>query len=130
MLTFVVYFFIELFQKKFVNAMQYVLIGFALCLFYTLLLSISEYTGYVQAYILSAAATILLISMYTKSVFGTLRAALVFGGFLSILYGFIFLLIQLEDGALLVGSIGLFIILASIMFISRKLDWNKIADPK
>lgn len=125
MLTFVVYFFIELFQKKFVNAMQYVLIGFALCLFYTLLLSISEYTGYVQAYLISALATILLISLYTKSVFGQFKSALVFGGFLSLLYAFIFVLIQLEDGALLVGSIGLFVILASIMYVSRKLDWNK-----
>lgn len=125
MLTFVVYFFIELFQKKFVNAMQYVLIGFALCLFYTLLLSISEYTGYVQAYVISALATIVLISLYTKSVFGQLKSAFVFGGFLSLLYAFIFLLIQLEDGALLVGSIGLFVILASIMYVSRKLDWGK-----
>lgn len=128
MLTFVVYFFIELFQKKYANALQYVLIGFALCLFYTLVLSISEFLGFVPAYLISAGATLTLISLYTKSVFGRTRVALVFAGFLGLLYSFIFLLIQLEDGALLVGSIGLFIILASIMMVSRKLEWNKVEE--
>jgi len=124
MLTFVVYFFIEVLQKKNVHAVQYVLIGFALCLFYTLLLSMSEYTSYATAYIISALATVLLISIYTRSVFNSLKTAMIFGGFLSILYVFIFVLIQLQDGALLVGSIGLFIILAAIMYFSRKIDWN------
>lgn len=123
MLTFVVYFFIEVLQKKTVHAVQYVLIGFALCIFYTLLLSISEYTSYSVAYISSALSTILLITLYTKSVFGNVKTASIFGGFLSMLYIFIFVLIQLQDGALLVGSIGLFIILASIMYYSRKIDW-------
>ncbi len=123
MLTFVVYFFIEVLQKKNVHAVQYVLIGFALCLFYTLLLSISEYTSYTIAYIVSALATILLISLYTRSVFANNKTAVVFGSFLSLLYIFIFVLIQLQDGALLAGSIGLFIILATIMYFSRRIDW-------
>lgn len=123
MLTFVVYFFIEVLQKKTVHAVQYVLIGFALCIFYTLLLSVSEYTSYTTAYISSALATILLITLYTKSVFGSNKTAGIFGGFLTLLYVFIFILIQLQDGALLAGSIGLFLILASIMYFSRKIDW-------
>lgn len=125
MLTFVVYFFIEVMQKKNVHAVQYVLIGFALCIFYTLLLSISEYMGFIWSYLVSALATILLISLYTKSVFGSMRTAAIFSGFLTMLYSFIFILIQLQDGALLVGSIGLFIILAAIMYFSRKIEWNK-----
>lgn len=123
MLTFVVYFFIEVRQKKTIHAVQYVLIGFALCIFYTLLLSISEYTSYTIAYVSSALATILLITLYTKSVFGSNKTAGIFGGFLTLLYVFIFILIQLQDGALLAGSVGLFLILASIMYFSRKIDW-------
>jgi inner membrane protein len=124
MLTFVIYFFIEVLQKKNVHAVQYVLIGFALSLFYTLLLSISEYTAYSTAYIISALATILLITIYTKSIFASIKTAGLFGGFLSLLYIFIFVLIQLQDGALLAGSIGLFLILAAIMYFSRKIDWQ------
>ncbi|MBL7766210.1 MAG: cell envelope integrity protein CreD [Chitinophagaceae bacterium] len=129
MLTFVIYFFIEVFQKKNVHAVQYVLIGFALCIFYTLLLSISEYTSYPFAYISSAAATILLITLYTRSVFGSNQTAGIFGAFLTLLYVFIYILIQLQDGALLTGSIGLFIILSAIMYFSRKIDWNGSSTP-
>lgn len=125
MLTFVVYFFIEVLQRKSVHAIQYVLIGFALCIFYTLLLSISEYTSFSMAYIISALATVVLISLYTRSVFGSIKTAGLFGGFLTLLYVFIFVLIQLQDGALLIGSIGLFIILAAIMYFSRKIEWHK-----
>lgn len=125
MLTFVVYFFIEVLQKKSVHAVQYVLIGFALCIFYTLLLSISEYTSFPAAYITAALATITLITLYTRSVFESTKTAGLFGGFLTLLYLFIYVLIQLQDGALLVGSIGLFIILAAIMYFSRKIEWYK-----
>jgi len=125
MLTFVLYFFIEVLQKKSVHAVQYVLIGFALVIFYTLLLSISEYTSFVNAYLLSAGATISLISAYTRSVFGSMKTAALFGSFLTALYVFIFTLIQLQDGALLAGSIGLFLILAAIMYFSRKIEWYK-----
>lgn len=125
MLTFVIYFFIEVLQKKSVHAIQYILIGFALCIFYTLLLSISEYLPFTNSYCIAAIATILLISLYTKSVFASIKTASIFGGFLTMLYAFIFILIQLQDGALLAGSIGLFIILASIMYFSRKIEWVK-----
>jgi inner membrane protein len=70
-------------------------------------------------------ATILLISLYTKSVFGSIKTASIFGSFLTLLYLFIFILIQLQDGALLAGSIGLFLILAAIMYFSRKIEWYK-----
>lgn len=125
MLTFVVYFFIEVLQKKSIHAIQYMLIGFALCIFYTLLLSISEYVEFVQAYLIAALATILLIILYTKIVFQSMKTASIFAGFLSMLYAFIFVLIQLQDGALLAGSVGLFLILSGIMYFSRKIEWVK-----
>lgn len=122
-LTFVVFFFIEIMQKKQVHPLQYILVGIALCVFYTLLLSISEYTGFDPAYLIAASATVALIGLYVWSIFKKLAIAAGFTTALTGLYTYIFILIQLEDYALLYGSIGLFVILAVIMYYSRKVDW-------
>ena len=103
-LTFALYFFIEILQKKKVHPLQYVLVGLALCIFYTLLLSISEYLDFNWAYLISSASIIILISLYTLSAFKCRKIACIFGTVLSVIYGFIFILIQLQDGALLFGS--------------------------
>ncbi len=124
LLTFVVYFFIEILQKKNAHAVQYVLVGFALCIFYTLLLSFSELVGFNWAYLIAAGATVSLLGVYTKSVFQSAKSGIIFSAFLSGLYVFIFSLIQLQDRALLFGSIGLFMILALVMFVSRKINWH------
>jgi len=102
---------------------QYVLVGLALVIFYTLLLSVSEFMVFDQAYLIAAIATILLITLYAKSHFENWKTATLFGAVLCGLYGFIFVLIRLEDTALLVGSIGLFLVLAMVMYGSRKIDW-------
>jgi inner membrane protein len=122
-LTFALFFIIELMQKKPIHPVQYVLIGIALVIFFTLLLSISEFLMFDAAYCIAAAATILLITLYAHTHFKSAKTASVFGLFLTCLYAFIFVLIRLEDAALLVGSIGLFIILAIVMFGSRKINW-------
>jgi len=122
-LTLSLFFVIELMQKKPLHPVQYALIGFALVIFYTLLLSISEFLMFDYAYAIAAVATISLISIYAKSHFGSVKSMLLFGSVLTVLYGFIFVLIQLEDTALLIGSIGLFAILALIMFASRRINW-------
>lgn len=122
-LTFALFFIIELMQNKPMHPIQYILIGMALVIFFTLLLSISEFITFDIAYLLSAFATILLITIYAKAHFGSGKTASVFASLLTCLYAFIFFLIRLEDAALLVGSIGLFIILALIMFGSRKINW-------
>lgn len=122
-LTFTVFFFIEIFQKKQVHPLQYILVGIALCVFYTLLLSISEYTGFNPAYLIATVATVSLISLYVWGIFKQLKIAAGLALALGGLYTYIFILIQLQDYALLCGSIGLFIILAVIMYYSRKIDW-------
>jgi inner membrane protein len=122
-LTFIVFFFLEVLQKRLVHPLQYLLVGFALCVFYTLLLSISEYTGFNTAYAIAATATVSLVGLYVQGLFHSTRTALGFGVALGGLYGYIYILIQLEDFALLFGSIGLFIILAILMYYSRKIDW-------
>ena len=122
-LTFAFFFIIELMQHKPFHPVQYVLVGLALVIFYTLLLSISEYILFDYAYLTAALATILLISFYAKGHFRSWKTAGIFFGLLSGLYGFIFVLISLEDTALIVGSIGLFIILAIAMYASREINW-------
>lgn len=122
-LTFALFFIIELMQQRPVHPVQYVLVGIALVIFYTLLLSISEFIAFDLAYTLAATATVLLITLYAKGHFQSWKIASVFAGVLGALYAFIFILIRLEDTALLVGSIGLFIVLALVMYASRKVNW-------
>ena len=122
-LTFALSFITELMQNKPVHPVQYGLVGIALTIFYTLLLSISEFIRFDLSYLISAGATILLIAFYVQSHFRNWKAGAAFAFILSMLYGFIYILIRLEDTALLVGSIGLFIMLALIMYATRKVNW-------
>ncbi len=123
-LTFLTFFFLELINNKSVHPLQYILVGFALCVFYLLLLSISEHISYNFAYLIASILTIGLIAWYSKSVLKDDKLAILIGTNLVLLYGFIFVLIQLEDLALLVGSIGLFLVLAFVMYFSRRINFN------
>lgn len=122
-LTFTIFFFSEVFQRKQVHPLQYILVGVALCVFYTLLLSISEYIGFNAAYAIATIATVTLIGLYVYGIFKKVQIAAGFATALGALYSYIFILIQLQDYALLFGSLGLFVILAIIMYFSRKIDW-------
>ena len=123
-LTFVVFFLIQTLSKINIHPFQYLMIGLALTMFYTLLVSISEHSDFFKAYVAASIAVISLITLYSKSILKTLKFCLFIFSSLTILYTFIYIIIQLENYALIVGSIGLFIILAIIMFISRRIDWQ------
>ncbi len=125
-LTFMVFFFVEVTRKVFIHPIQYILVGIALIIFYSLLLAISEHTNFNFAFAISAIATLLLITFYVKAILKSNQLAILIGGILAILYVFIFTIIQLQDYALLIGSIGLFIILALVMYYSRKIDWYNL----
>ncbi len=122
-LTFVVYFFCEVLKKQKVHPMQYGLVGAALVIFFILLLSFSEHIGFDLAYLISSLAIILLISLYSRTIFTDKRYANLVGGLLLIQFGFIYIILQLEDYALLTGSIALFVIIALIMYLTRKVKW-------
>ncbi|MBT3423677.1 MAG: cell envelope integrity protein CreD [Bacteroidetes bacterium] len=124
--TFLVFFFVEVLNKVFIHPVQYVLVGIALVVFYTLLLSISEHLTYNLAFLVSAVATLLLIIGYVKAILKSNMLTFLIGGILSVLYTFIFVIIQLQDYALLIGSIGIFIILSLVMYFSRKIDWYNL----
>ncbi|WP_297931417.1 cell envelope integrity protein CreD [uncultured Coprobacter sp.] len=123
-LTFVICFFVEVLHKKNINPFQYLLIGLALCLFYTLLVSISEHLNFTLSYVIATTMTIGLLTFYLSGILKIKKTAITIGGMLLLLYTYIFILIQMEIYALLVGSIGLFIILAIIMYCSLKINWN------
>lgn len=123
-LTFLVFFMIQTISKISIHSFQYLMIGIALIMFYTLLISISEHQNFLKAYVIASVAVIGLITLYSKSILKHKKFILLIFGSLTALYTFIFVIIQLESYALLVGSIGLFFILATVMFASRKIDWN------
>ena len=125
-LTFLVFLSFEIFNRTRIHPIQYILVGLSLVLFYALLVSVSEVLGFNLAYIVAGVSTIGLILLYSLTVLKRKRFVVIEGGVLIFLYIFIFILLQLEDYALLIGSIGLFLILASIMYLSRKVDWYSL----
>ena len=124
-LTFLVFFFVEIFTKKKIHPIQYLLVGLALILFYAVLLSLSEQIGFGWAYLTSSFAIIAMITSYTYSVFKTKKQVGMMTAILIFLYTFLYTVLQLEDIALLIGSIGLFIILGITMFVSKKVKWYR-----
>jgi inner membrane protein len=125
-LTFLVFFLWEVFHWALLHPLQYAFVGFALCVFYLLLVSISEHAGFDVAYSASATVTTLLIAAYARAVLGgTKQGASVLGALVS-LYGFLYLLLRLEDYALLAGSIGLFVVLAGVMYVTRRMNWYEL----
>ena len=123
LLTFAAFFLIETVNKKSVHPLQYGLVGIALVIFYTLLLSFSEYMQFNASYIISTIATVGLITWFVKGVLGSVRLSALLSMILVLMYGYIFTILQLQDYALILGSIGLFITLAVVMYFTRKIKW-------
>ena|SRR5690606_17774883 len=125
LLTFISLLFTEILTKTKVHLLQYVLIGVSMTIYYILLLSFSEHLGFNVAYLIASIATITLIGIFISALLKNRKAALLFAGILTAFYVFIFVIIQLQDLALLFGSIGLFVIVAVMMYLSAKIDWSK-----
>lgn len=123
LLTFAAFFIIDTVNKKSIHPFQYGLIGLALILFYTLLLSFSEYTGFNTAYIIATLATVGLIAWFVKGLLQSSKLTTVLAVVLVLMYSYIFTILQLQDYSLILGSIGLFLTLAVIMHFSKKIKW-------
>jgi inner membrane protein len=121
--VFLSFFLNEIITKQKVHPFQYILVGFAVLVFYLLLLSISEQLGFNLAYLISAVSVLIMILLYSRTFLKTWLHAFIQTLILTFSFGFIFVLMQLETYALLVGSIGLFAVLALTMFITRKINW-------
>jgi inner membrane protein len=112
------------------HPIQYLLLGAALCVFYLLELSLSEHLGFLLAYALASVAVVTMVGAYSRVVLQrTGRAAIVSGG-AAALYFYLFVLLQNEDYALLIGSIGLFVILGTVMFVTSRVNWYAIGSSR
>lgn len=124
-LTFATVFFVEYHRQTPIHPVQYLLIGIALMVFYTLLLSFSEHIPFVWSYIIAMLMTITLITGYLAGILKIRKTALLVGALLLMLYVFMYVLLQLETYALLFGSIGIFVILAVLMYVSLRVKWYR-----
>jgi inner membrane protein len=123
LLTFVGVGLVEVLRRLRVHPIQYLLVGCALAVFFLLLVSLTEHIAFGGAYLAASGACTLLLAFYGRFVLGGLRAGALFGAALAALYGALYLLLQLEQTALVLGSLLLFAVLAAVMAATRRLDW-------
>ena len=121
-LLFTAFFLFETLARLRIHPLQYLLVGAALCLFYLVLLALSELLVFWGAYIVAAGASTALVTGYSAAILGR-RRAVVIGLELVLIYGFLYTTLQLQDYALVLGSAGLFAALAVVMFSTRRVNW-------
>ncbi|HYI42257.1 MAG TPA: inner membrane CreD family protein, partial [Sphingomicrobium sp.] len=107
-----------------VSAVEYLLMGAALVLFFVLLLAFAEVIGFTPAYLLASAAIAGLNTAYAAAVLGSWRRAAFIGALLVALYAVLYILLSLEAFSLLIGSLLLFAALAGVMYATRGIDWG------
>ena len=118
----------EIFSKIKIHPIQYCLIGFADVIFYLLLLSSSEHISFDLAYLICSVSVCLATLLYTSAIFRNKKWGALLSGGQFVSYIFLYGTLQAEDYALLIGSIGLFIVVALLMFITRKIDWYGLTE--
>jgi inner membrane protein len=126
-LTFTTFWLFEVITKRRLHAIQYLLVGAGMCLFYLLELSLAEHIGFLWAYLIAALSIILLITLYCMSILQTPRHSFIIGAFILLLYGYLYTLLVNQDYSLMAGSIGLFFLLGIIMYLTRNIQWHGAA---
>jgi inner membrane protein len=121
--TFVAFFLFEVLRGLRVHAVQYLLVGIALCTFYVVLLALSEQIGFGFAYLAAACATVALVGGYAAAVLAERRSGLILGGLLGLIYALLYGLVISEDYALLMGALALLAAVAALMVLTRRVDW-------
>jgi inner membrane protein len=122
-LVFTTFFLFEVTARQKIHPFQYLMVGAALCLFYLLLLSVSEFIGFSWAYLIAAVTSTLLITWYCRFFLGGGMRTLMIGAGLAGVYTFLYITLRQQDYALLMGAIALFVVLAIVMYVTRKVDW-------
>src|SRR5262249_26681400 len=117
-------FVMELLSKQRVHPIQYIFVGLALVVFNVLLLSLSEHIGFALAYASASAATSVMISIYTGKALRSPSRGFIMLGIFTILYGLLYLILQLEDYALLAGALTAFALLTAAMFATLRVNWS------
>ena len=122
-LTFTILWIFELTSKAKIHLLQYLLVGLGMSLFYLLLLAISEHIHFIYAYVIASVAITIMTSTYAKAVFKSNKKALTMGLMVSLMYTYLFALLNEQDYALLAGALGVFVALAIVMYVTRNIDW-------
>jgi inner membrane protein len=125
-LTFLIFFLVEILNKRKIHPFQYTLVGLALCLFYVLLVSISEHSNFNFAYGISTLGIVSMVALYSLSIFKRRKLTVILITTLTGIYGFLFVTLQLSEYALLMGSLGLALILGATMYFTRNINWYKL----
>lgn len=125
-LTFFGFFIFEVVKKLAIHPIQYSFVGMSLAIFFLLLLSLSEYIGFVLAYLCSAIACVAIISFYITGVLENKKQAIIFTCLLSLIYLMLYVLLNAEEYSLMMGSILVFLILSTAMVATRRLDWYQV----
>ena len=125
-LTFSLFFLFEILAKIKIHPVNYGLVGLALGVFYLLLLSFSELIGFIPAYLLAAGAVVTLICTYIARTLKSFAKTGILAAVLVTLYGYLLVLLQLEQYSLLFGSLLVFATLATIMLATRDVDWYNV----
>ena len=126
LLTFVGFFMFELIKQLPIHPIQYGLVGLAIAIFFLLLVSLSEHVEFALAYLVSSVACIGLLGVYLSAVLRSARRGAGFAAMLGLLYATLYGLLVSEDNALVLGAGLLFVILATIMLVTRKVDWYQL----
>jgi inner membrane protein len=122
-LIFAAFFLFEMLAALRIHPFQYAIVGVALCLFYLGLLSLSEFIPFGLAYLVAAGATTLLICFHSAKMLKSGGRTFIIAGLLAGIYGFLYVALQLQDYALLLGTGGLFAVLAFVIWFTRNIDW-------
>lgn len=125
-LTFAAFFLFEVLSQLKIHPLQYLLVGFAMCIFYLLLLSLSEHIGFGPAYVISSSATVGLIGSYCFKVLKNPSGGILMTLLVAAIYSFLYVVLQLEDYALLIGSAAVFGALSIVMYLTRNIDWYSL----
>jgi inner membrane protein len=122
--TFIAFLMFDVVGGRRVSAIEYLLVGAGLVLFFVMLLAFAEVTGFFVAYLIAAAAITGLLTAYSAAVLASWRRAGAIAALLAALYTVLYVLLSLEDYSLLIGSLLLFAALAAVMYLTRNLEWG------
>ncbi len=122
-LTFAGFFLFEVLKQLRIHPAQYTLVGLAMTMFYLLLVSFAEIIGFAYAYFAASVSCVLLLGYYLSYVLRSKANGFTFASLLTMLYGALYLILESEDNALVMGSVLVFSLLAITMVITRKVDW-------
>ncbi len=124
LVPFLVMWMLEVMGRSRIHAIHYALVGAAICMFYLLLLSLSEQVSFALAYLLASLAVVALLTGYGRAILGGMAGGFTLGAVTAGLYAFLYVVLRNQDYALLMGSIGVFLLLASVMYLTRHIDWH------